>query len=518
MSVTGKVAVGRLRLLELLASISLATDLGTGQPTGHCLQTCTIATVLAREMGCDDDEVRTVQQATLLRFLGCTSDSAETAAMNGGDEFAFNSSMAPVVMGSTAEGIGRMLRTVGAGHPPLRRALLVLEALADPANGPSRLSVHCEVATMLADRMGLSQPVLDALAHGYERWDGKGFPDGLMGVASPLAVRIFVVARDVVLAHQLGQDPLVWLRRRQGRAYDPDVVDVCASIAREFLAELDGTDEWDAVLAVEPDPPAVVLRHDLDAFLLAVADFVDLKSPWTRGHSRRVAEFAEQGGRCSGLDEEECIALRQAGLLHDIGRVGVDNGIWDKAGPLTRGEWERVRLHTYLTGRILDRCGPLAGLVDLAACHHERLDGSGYHRRLAAEALPTAHRILSAADAFVALTADRPHRPAHEPDRAAAILQSEVGEHFDGAAVGCVLTAAGQRTTPPRRTWPAGLSDREVDVLRLIARGHTNKAVAEQLYISPKTVGRHVENLYRKIDVSSRAAAALFAMEHDLLA
>jgi DNA-binding CsgD family transcriptional regulator len=174
-----------------------------------------------------------------------------------------------------------------------------------------------------------------------------------------------------------------------------------------------------------------------------------------------------------------------------------------------------MRLHVYYTERILVRCGPLEGLLAPAASHHERLDGSGYHRSLGAESLSRADRILAAADVFAALTAARPHRDALDEEEACRILEAEPG--LDAEAVACVLAAAGRRIAPAPRTWPAGLTDREVEVLRLVARGKTNRQVAQLLVVSPKTVGRHVENLYRKLGVSSRAAAAVFAMEHHLL-
>ena len=253
----------------------------------------------------------------------------------------------------------------------------------------------------------------------------------------------------------------------------------------------------------------------LDAVLTAFADFADLKSPWIRGHSRSVASLAEGAGHHAGLDDASCATMRRAGLVHDLGRVAVEDGIWDKPGPLTTSEWESVRLHPYYTERILARCRALASLVQPASSHHERLDGSGYHRALPADALSRVDRILAAADVFAALTSDRPHRPAFADDSAARMLEAE--GNLDADAVACVLAAADQRSAHSLRGWPAALSDREVEVLRLIARGRTNREVGEHLFISVKTVGRHVENVYAKIGVSSRAAAALFAMEHRLL-
>ena len=506
-----------LRLGELLASVSLATDLGTGQPLGHALRTCAIATRLCEAMGRAPDEVRTVHQFALLRFLGCTSDASETAAMFGGDDLALNAAMAPVVMGSGREMVGQFVRSVAPGQPWIGRVRLVARGLADPKGTERSLSTHCEVGAMLAERVGLAQSVVDALAHAYERWDGKGWPARLEGEAIPLAVRVVVVARDADLALRLGEDPRGWMSKRRGRAYDPSVVDAFEQVGAEVLSDLEGQDEWEAALAAEPKPVTAIGSEALDALLAAFADFADLKSPWIRGHSRRVASLAEEAGRQSGLDGDVCDGLRRAGLVHDLGRVAVENGIWDKPGPLATAERERVRLHPYYTERILARCSALASLVEPASSHHERLDGSGYHRALRAEALSRGDRILAAADVFAALTADRPHRRAFTEDAAAHTLEAEAESKLDADAVACVLAASGQRKAPSLSRWPAELTDREVEVLRLIARGRSNREVAEQLFISPKTVGRHVENVYAKIGVSSRAAAALFAMGHGLL-
>jgi HD-GYP domain-containing protein (c-di-GMP phosphodiesterase class II)/DNA-binding CsgD family transcriptional regulator len=328
-------------------------------------------------------------------------------------------------------------------------------------------------------------------------------------------VRVFVVARDVDLAVTAGVDPREWLHDRKGRAYDPAVVARFDAIGPDVLGGLDGSDEWDAALAAEPLPVAVIGSESLDDVLHALADFTDLKSPWRRGHSRRVAELAAGAARGMGLDEVTQRDVRRAGLMHDVGCVGVANGDWDKPRQLTTAEWELVRTHPYLTARIAGRCGALQALAEVAGSHHERIDGSGYHRSLDGDALPSAARILAAADVYAALTDDRPHRPAHAEDEAARLLDAEPG--LDGQAVAGVLAAAGQRGAPAPSAWPSGLTDREVEVLRLISRGQSNREVAEQLFLSVKTVGRHVENIYAKIGVSSRAAAAVFAMQHRLL-
>lgn len=509
---------GQQRLSELLMAISLATDLGTGQPMGHALRTCYLSVALAGEMGCTPDEIRTTHHVALLRYLGCTAGADETAAMTGGDEVAFNAAMAPVLMGSSREMMTRFVRTVGNGHSPFDRARLVIRALADPGGGARTLANHCEAAAMLASRLGLGADVIEALGHGYERWDGQGYPAQLRGDAIPLAVRIAIVARDADVFVSLGEDPGDWLERRAGHAYDPAVVSAFGQAGREALDAYDASDGWAAVLDLEPQPVATVSASGIESALRVFADFVDLKSPCLRGHSPAVAELADAAGRELGMDLDDCRTLRRAGLVHDIGRVGIENGVWDKAGPLTTDEWERVRLHPYLTQRILTRCGALAPLAELAASHHERLDGSGYHRGCGPEQLSMPARILATADVFSAACEERPYRPAISRSGAADLLEREANAgRLDAEAVGAVLSAAGMEAPEPRRSWPAGLTDREVEVLRLIARGRTNRQVAEKLSISPKTVGRHIENIYRKIDVSTRPGATLFAMEQRLL-
>jgi HD-GYP domain-containing protein (c-di-GMP phosphodiesterase class II) len=252
--------------------------------------------------------------------------------------------------------------------------------------------------------------------------------------------------------------------------------------------------------------------------LAAMADFADIKSPWMRGHSPRVAELAATASDLAGLGSSQSNLLHQAGLVHDLGRVGIENGIWDRPGPLGTGEWEKVRLHPYLTQRILSRCQALTDLGELASGHHERLDGSGYHRQASMEHIPVAARILAAADVMAARPAERPHRPGFDPAEAARILAAEAeAGRLDPAAVGFVTAAAGEGPEPAQPANPGGLSDREMEVLCLIARGHTNRKVGDELFISPKTVGRHVENIYAKIGVSTRAGATVYAMEHRLL-
>ena len=508
------------RVAELTIALSLATDLGTGQPMEHGLRTCWLSLAASEALGLDAAARSCVYYVALLRFLGCTSDASETAVLAGGDDVAFNATMAPMLGAGSGEGMRFFVRHLAEDLPAHRRAGRVVRALADPGAERRSLSSHCEVAARVGGRLGMGDAVCGARAHAYEWWDGTGYPAGLAGDAVPLAIRVVSVARDAELwTRQAGwPQAAAVLARRRGRAHDPTVVDAFLAEGERWLVGI-GDDPCAAVLDAEPGPVATIGAADLDRALAAVADFADLKSPFLRGHSTGVASLATGAARAAGLWESDAVLVGRAALVHDVGRVGIPSGIWNRPGPLTAEQWERVRLHPYLTERVLQRCGAFAPFVDLAARHHERVDGSGYHRGAAGDQLALSARLLAAADAYHAMTEERPHRPPLiAADAASQLLDDVDGGRFTRSEVDAVLEAAGQATRPANLARPAGLTEREVDVLRLIARGRSNKQAAVILGISPKTVGNHVEHIYAKAGVTTRAGAAVFAMEHDLLA
>jgi HD-GYP domain-containing protein (c-di-GMP phosphodiesterase class II) len=261
----------------------------------------------------------------------------------------------------------------------------------------------------------------------------------------------------------------------------------------------------------------VLSDEQFDAALLAIATFVDLKSPYMLGHSEAVADLAAAAGSAMKLPRADVQLLRRAGLVHDFGRLGVSNAIWDKKGPLGPGEWERIRLHPYITERMLHQSGALAPVGALAVMHGERLDGSGYPRGLAGVAIPQTARVLAAADVYQAMLEPRPHRPARSPEEAADELRAEVrSRRLDADGVEAVLSAAGHRVRR-RKEGVAGLTAREVEVLRLLAQGLSTKEIGERLVMSPKTASNHIEHIYTKIDATNRATASLFAVQHGLL-
>ncbi|HEU5392819.1 MAG TPA: HD domain-containing phosphohydrolase [Streptosporangiaceae bacterium] len=509
-----------LRLAEAVGVLSLATDLSMGQPLEHGLRTTMLALRLAQAMGLSEDDQVTVYYTGLLHFAGCTAES-EIDARFFGDEMTARPQMLRVSHGSRFELMAAAMRTAHQGSPPLTRAAMMARAaFGGIAEFRKWAASHCDVARILGGRMGLSEPVKQSLRHLYERWDGDGMPGDLRGPQIPLAVRLMQVAQDADVACQYGGIEVAsgTLARWAGSGLDPEAVRVFLALGDEPYKGLDAPSIWDDVMAAEPGPQPEVTEDRLDACLSAIADFADLKSMWTTGHSRGVADLAERAASLAGLAAAEVITLRRAALVHDIGRVAVPVGVWGKPGPLTRGEHEQVRLHAYHSERVLEACPALRRLARLAGSHGERCDGSGYHRGSRAADLPAAAWLLAAADCYQAMREPRAHRPARSPQAAADELSAEgQAGRLPPDAVRAVLAAAGQQRSPVPRPRPAGLSERECEVLGLIARGMATKQVARQLGISPKTCDHHIQRLYRKTGLSTRAGATLFALEHGLV-
>jgi HD-GYP domain-containing protein (c-di-GMP phosphodiesterase class II) len=368
----------------------------------------------------------------------------------------------------------------------------------------------------MATRLGLGKNVADSLLHIFERWDGHGLPNGVAGEDIPQAARIGHVASAAVMFSQArgNAEALSILGSWSGRILDPLITDSFLAHANELLSYLETPDAWQAALAAEPPPWRIVEDGSLDGICRVFGDFVDLKTPFLLGHSAQVARLAEGAARALQMSEDDCVMLRRAGLLHDLGRAGISSGIWEKPAPLSTLETEQARLHPYHSERILERSTLFRPLARLVGQHHERTDGSGYFRGLASSSLDRQSRVLAAADACAELLEDRPGRSALSPDQAATELLKEA---LDPDAVKAVLQVAGVKSPEVRSQRPAGLTRREVEVLRLLARGQSLNQIAEQLVISPSTAHTHAAHVYEKATISTRAGAALFAMEHGLL-
>jgi HD-GYP domain-containing protein (c-di-GMP phosphodiesterase class II) len=508
-----------VRLAELLAVLSLGTDLGMGQPMEHILRQCLISLRLAQAMSLDAADREVVFYAALLAWVGCHVDAYEQARWFG-DDLALKAGFRRVDFGSAAAGPLFMLRHLGAGRPAAERVRLGAGFAGDGRRAAaSMLENHWRAADGLAARLGLAQRVRDSVEQTFERWDGKGVPKGARGEEILVTSRLVNLADVVEVYHHAGgvEAAVAVARQRRGTQFDPQVVDVFVAGAQQLFADLDAASSWDAVIGSEPALGAQLTGPGLDGALAAIADFTDVKSPFTIGHSRGVADLAGEAALRCGLGPSGSSLVRRAGLVHDLGRLGVSNAIWDKPGALSHSETERVRLHPYLTERMLACCPGLAPLAAIAVQHHERLDGSGYPRGLSGGAIGTEGRLLAAADFYQSRTEPRPHRPAVPAAEAAVLLRAEArAGRLDGDAVAAVLAAAGHRAAR-RQDRPGGLTGREVEVLRLLARGLSTRQIAEELVISRKTASHHIEHIYAKTGTANRALASLFAASHGLI-
>ena len=509
-----------IRLSELVALLSLGTDLGLGQPMEHMINACLIALRLAERLGMDDSERPVLYYSGLLAWVGCHSDAYEQAKWFGDDLSSKSDAHYAVDWGRVGPATSFMVKHIGgAGRRLPERVRVGLAFVGEGRQAMMAMAVNHYLATdELVVRLGLGEGVRDSLRQSYERWDGKG-AEGLKGEEILPASRLMSLADVVEVFRRTGGvgAAVAIARERSGTQFDPELVEIFCELAPMLLSELDAAPSWEQVIAAEPTLGGVVSDERFDDALEAIGEFADLKSPWTIGHSRGVADLAAEAARGSGLPSGDVVAIRRAGVVHDLGRLGVSNAVWDKRGALTRSELERVRLHPYLSERMLAFSPALAPLGAIAVQHHERLDGSGYPRGVSGDAITPMGRILGAADCYHAMTEMRPHRPARSPEEAAVEVRAEVvAGRLDGEAVDAVLRAAGHRVRR-QREWPAGLTSREVEVLRLLARGLSNKEIAEQLTITAKTAGSHIEHIYLKIDASNRAQASLFAMRHGLM-
>jgi HD-GYP domain-containing protein (c-di-GMP phosphodiesterase class II) len=509
------------RLAEVVAVLSMATDLGTGQPMERGIRTCLAGVKLAELLGLDAQVASDIYYTLALSALGCTADSRAAADMLG-DEVDIGPAFAPIVHAPVSEALPVVARAVASGRPLGQRPWAVARFMANNLrHRPALVQAHCEVAQQLAQRLLLGRGVVESLGCIFERWDGAGMPRRLRGEAIPLPARIAHLTYDIEL-FQRTEGPAATpatIQRRRGRAFDPRLVQVFVEHAAEVLAAMEAGPPLDAMLAAEPQPRLLLSPRDVDAAAEVIADFADLKSAFFAGHSRRVAELAHSAARVMNLPAAELRDIRRAGLVHDLGRVSVSTRIWEYSGGLGSAESEKIRLHAYYSERVVGHASCLKDAAALAGRHHERLDGHGYHRGERAPSLSPAARALAVADVFAALTEPRPHRPAFPAVAAANILRQEAaGGRLDSLAVEAVLGASGQRAQPPAMPpLPADLTEREAEVLGWLARGLTTKEIGQRLGITPKTADHHVQHVYAKIGVRTRAAATVFAMQHNLV-
>lgn len=363
----------------------------------------------------------------------------------------------------------------------------------------------------------------------FEQWDGRGMPYGVRGDAISTISRIVLVTSFLEVFHrEEGREATrqVALAQR-GKAFDPSVVDAYLSVAQNesFWSGLEQESVWDSVLSMEPEESThrYMGKDRLVDVALALADYADLKSPFTTGRSRRVADLAERIARRMALPETEATHIYRAALVHDIGMVAIPSFVLNKPqNSLTEADREQIRLHPYHSERILSKVPAMEPIIPLVATHHERMDGRGYYRGLEGSEVPLGARIIAVADRFDELTHDSPDGPGRESNQAIDVMRQEVGGRISLDAFHALLEDLDGVDRPRRmrtrqQEWPERLTDREIDVLRLIAKGLKRRQVAKALFIAEGTVRSHLEHIYSKIGVSTRAAATLFAVEHDLI-
>jgi HD-GYP domain-containing protein (c-di-GMP phosphodiesterase class II) len=512
------VADSGVRLADLLLALSLATDLGLGQPSEHMVRAARIGLRLGERLGLKPNDLATLYDVNMLTYVGCPVYGNE-AALLFGDDIDFRDRAIHVDLAGFSA-MMFMMRRAGAGTSAANR---VRQTASLMTSGGKRIveqmANHCSAAGVLARRVGLDDDVQAGVEQSYARWDGKGVPAGLAGDAVSLAARISHVAEACeVFQRTAGVDDAVAMARsRRGTHFDPAIVDAVERDPDALFAGIDD-DTADALLDAAPVARPELTDDELDATLAAIGDFCDLRCPYFAGHAQGTADLVAAAADTVGLPAADARLVRRAALVHDVGRFGVPGSVWDKPGPLNGRDLERMRLHVYYVERIFHRPEPLRRVGLLAATHHERMDGSGYHRGVGGTMLSSPARLLAAADAYHAMTQPRPHRPAlTEADTARALRAEADAGRLDPVATDAVLTAAGHAASRSRAGGPAGLTARESEVLRLLAVGLPNKGIAHSLGISPKTVDTHIEHIYTKLGVSNRAGAALQAMHLGLV-
>jgi HD-GYP domain-containing protein (c-di-GMP phosphodiesterase class II)/DNA-binding CsgD family transcriptional regulator len=490
-----------------MGALSLAADLGVGLPAQSALRMALLAERVGRALSLPAAARAELYYAALLRYLGCSGYAHEEATVTAGDDRALLPTLELCDTTNLVEVATAVVRKVGRGRPLATRAGAVARFLSDPQGYAKVARAHCDQAVALARGLDLPATVVTALGQVYERHDGRGAPHRLAGDQIVMPARVTMLAQVVEAFFRAGgaAAAIEIVRKRRGKQLDPTIADAFLADAAAIVAPLASPSVWDQFLDAEPEPWRPFSSAGLAQVAAAFAAYIDLKSPFTLGHSTGVARLAAAAATEARLPAPEAEALNVAALLHDLGRASVPNGIWDKPGPLDAAEREQVRLHAYHSERVLRQAPALAPFASLVANHHERLDGSGYHRGIGATSIDRASRLLAACDVYQALTEPR------------ALREAATKGTLDREAVSAVLAAAGHARAPRAAAWPDGLSDREVEILRLVARGLSNKEIGLALHISPVTAKNHIAHIYEKTGIATRSAAALYAVTKALI-
>ena len=504
------------RLAETLGALSLATDLATGSPPETALGATVVAVRMGEMLGLPHTGLEDVYYGCLTRFIGCTSTATEAAAIGLGDDRSATRALAVCDWSDPDQVEAATDAYLPQGVPEARRHEALANIRANHDGIPELAAAHCAQALALAARLPVPAGVANVLGHMYSRWDGK-YP-GVRGSDIPLAARIIPLAVAAELHRRAGGSPsaVEIARARAGGQFDPELCALVEHDAVTLFTDFDRSSLWELFLECEPGDARLIEPEAVGAVAEVFADFADQKSGWWLGHSRRVSSLASLAAEALDLGSSEHEELQVAALVHDIGRVAVSNGVWEKPGPLSAMERKLVEGHSYQTETVLSLSPLFQPVAGLASSAYERCDGSGFHRH--SRTTNVSAGLLAVADVYDALTHDRPWRQALEGAAAAEELRAMVSEGLLRADCGrAVLEAAGHRGRTAETVYPAGLTRREVEVLALLAHGSQTKVIAQRLFISPKTADHHIQSVYEKTGARSRAAAALFAVEHGLL-
>lgn len=427
---------GTTTLAELMSAFSYALDLTEGQPDGHSIRSCWIASRLAAMIGLDDTQRRTIYYSTMLKDLGCSSNAARIAETYLTDDRNFKHDFKLVGRGLVPV-LSFVFTKTGVGLPIGRRAKVIARILSNGEEiARSLIATRCTQGAQVARLLRFPEAVAQAIAALDEHWDGSGKPLRLKGDEIPLASRFALLAQiaEVFYTHAGPQAARAEVARHRGRWFDPALCDAFAAMTAEsaFWAELGERDIEQRNLALEPETLAVTVDENyLDDIASAFGQVIDAKSPYTAGHSARVSQYCEAVSRKVGIAPENIGTLRRAAALHDVGKLGVSSAVLEKPGKLDAAEWEVMRRHASHTTAILSRISPFREMAMISGSHHERLDGKGYPLGLSATMIARETRIITVCDFFDALTADRPYREAMAAEQAFSIMAEEVGRAID---------------------------------------------------------------------------------------
>lgn len=492
-----------------VSAASAVLDLANGLEQDKSVVTALFALDLVRDAGGSDGDQRAAFWGALLRHLGCTAFAGSESRL-AEDDISLRSRL----IRSDTSASGQVVAAIAGSNPTVWSGVLGVSRLALSAR---RLRVEwtqeaCGAARLLAEQLGFGSDVIRVVDEAFERWDGRGSPRGIGGTDLSFAGRAANVAHVAIVFWLDGGSALgaEVLETRSGTVLDPGFV-------RRAIALLPSLELADPSIEADPmiglGPPVAA-----DTVAAVFGDFADLQSPFTRGHSRRVAEVADHAAAGLGVDDADRRTLSLAAHLHDVGQVAVPTGLWLVPRPWRPVERSRSLGHPSVTERVFAAAPAFADAARVAGLHHERLDGTGYPRGVSGSAVPRLARLLAAADVVVALGEDRPHRPAL--DRAA--VRTTAAEMvrsgwLDGDCTAATLAAVGEPRAARLAGPVAALTAREVDVLRHLAVGRTNKEIASALGISDRTVQHHTIHIYEKLGIDTRAAAALIAARHGLV-